>query len=1063
MTATPTVDPVLLSTLRWRNIGPHRGGRVVAVAGHPTEQATFYFGACAGGVWKSDDGGTYWRNISDGYFTSAAVGAIAVSTSDPAVIFAGTGEACTRGNVSAGDGVYRSTDGGRSWTHVGLEATKHISRVRIHPTNPNLVYVAALGDIFGDSQERGVFRSTDCGESWERVLFGDETTGAADLTMDPNNPRIMFATLWEARRKPWNFSSGGPGSTIYRTTDGGDTWEDISGKKGLPQGIKGRMGVAVSPAKDGRVWAIIEAEDRGLYRSDDLGETWERISDDPKLIQRPWYYCHVFGDPQDPETVWILNLKCWKSTDGGRTFNEVSMPHGDNHDLWIDPANTKRMIQGNDGGACVSFNGGDSWSTIYNQPTAQFYRMDADNDYPYRVYATQQDNSAISTPSRDLEKGAILYADSYFVGSSESGQIAVHPNDPTIIFSGAIGSSAGGGDALHRYDHKTGQSKIVSVWPEFVYGQGVKDHKHRFQWTYPIVFSPHDSGTLYVAAEVVFRSKNEGHSWEPISPDLTRNDRSKMEASGGPITKDTTFVENFGTIFAFVESPHKAGVYWAGSDDGLVHISRDCGQNWENVTPPDLPEWATVAIIDQSPHDPATAYVAAHRYRLADNTPLLYKTKDYGKTWQKITDGIPETQYTWVIRSDTERVGLLYAGTEMGVHVSYDDGESWQSLQGNLPAVAVHDMKIRGNELAAATHGRSFWILDDLTHVRQVPDASGGSGLQLFKPASVVRSAYQMTSGRSSGDGKRYMLRLGSAAAWVEEKDDNEQAHSTFLDAGHNPPTGVIVHYNLGDAPAEDAVLVVSDGDGRAIRTVRPKPDDYNDLTDAEKPAGPFLPVDEGMNRYIWDMRYDQSSKVGTGPKSEAVEGPLIVPGMYTVSLTVTGQTESQKVTIEQDPRVSTSAEELQKQLDLMLRVRDRTTEVHGAINRIRSIRGQVAEWAGRATATGKGDAFSEVLEGLNDSLGSIELDLIQTNAPDEEGLDRIALPAGVGFKLKELMAAVSSADAAPTTQQREVYGVLSERAGDALDRLERLENEDVQRFVDMLHELEVPAIVAKA
>ena len=1063
MTATSSVDPGLLSTLRWRNIGPHRGGRVVAVAGHPTEQATFYFGACAGGVWKSDDGGTYWRNISDGYFTSAAVGAIAVSTSDPAVIFAGTGEACTRGNVSAGDGVYRSTDGGRSWTHVGLEATKHISRVRIHPTNPNVVYVAALGDIFGDSTERGIFRSTDCGDTWERVLFGDETTGAADLTMDPNNPRIMFASLWEARRKPWNFSSGGPGSSIYRTTDGGDTWEDISGNKGLPQGVKGRMGVAVSPAKDGRVWAIIEAEDRGLYRSDDLGETWELVSDDPKLIQRPWYYCHVFGDPQDAETVWILNLKCWKSTDGGRTFNEVSMPHGDNHDLWIDPANTKRMIQGNDGGACVTFNGGDSWSTIYNQPTAQFYRMDTDNDYPYRVYATQQDNSAISTPSRDPEKGAILYADSYFVGSSESGQIAVHPDDPTIIFSGAIGSSAGGGDALHRYDHKTGQSKIVSVWPEFVYGQGVKDHRYRFQWTYPIVFSPHDSGTLYVAAEVVLRSTNEGHSWEPISPDLTRNDRSKMEPSGGPITKDTTFVENFGTIFAFVESPHEQGVYWAGSDDGLVHISRDCGQNWENITPPDLPEWATVAIIDLSPHDPATAYVAAHRYRLADNAPLLYKTNDYGKTWQSISDGIPETEYTWVIRADTERAGLLYAGTELGVHVSFDDGESWQSLQGNLPAVAVHDMKIRGNELAAATHGRSFWILDDLTHVRQVPDASGDSGLQLFKPASVVRSAYQMTSGRSSGEGKRYMLRLGSAAAWVEEKDDNEQAHSTFLDAGHNPPTGVIIHYNLGDAPADDVVLVVSDGDGRAIRTVRPKPDDYDDLSESEKPAGPFLPVEEGMNRYIWDMRYDRSSKVGTGPKSEAVEGPLVVPGKYTVSLNVAGHTESQEVTIEQDPRVTTSAEELQEQLDLMLQVRDRTSEVHNGINRIRSIRGQVAEWAGRAKAAGKGDALSEVLEGLNDSLGSIELDLIQTNAPDEEGLDRIALPAGVGFKLKELTAAISSADSAPTTQQHEVYGVLSERAGDALDRLERLENEDVQRFVDMLHELEVPAIVAKA
>ena len=1064
MTVSSTVDPELLSTLRWRSIGPHRGGRCVAVAGHPTELATFYFGACAGGVWKSDDGGTYWRNISDGYFSSAAVGAIAVSPSDPNVIFAGTGEACTRGNVSAGDGVYRSTDGGRSWTHVGLEATKHISRVRIHPTNPDVAYVAALGDIFGDSAERGVFRTTDGGESWERVLYGDERSGAADLTMDPNNPRILFATLWEARRKPWNFSSGGPGSAIYRTTDGGDTWECISGNKGLPEGIKGRMGVAVSPAKDGRVWAIIEAEDRGLYRTDDMGATWDLISDDPKLIQRPWYYCHVFGDPQDSETVWILNLKCWKSTDGGRTFEEVSMPHGDNHDLWIDPANTNRMIQGNDGGACVSFNGGDTWSTIYNQPTAQFYRMDADNDYPYRVYATQQDNSAISTASRDLEKGAIMYGDSYFVGSSESGQIAVHPDDSSIVFSGAIGSSAGGGDALHRYDHRTGQSRIVSVWPEFVYGQGVEDHKYRFQWTYPIVFSPHDSGTLYVAAEVVFRSTNEGHSWEAISPDLTRNDRSKMAASGGPITKDTTFVENFGTIFAFVESPHEPGVFWVGSDDGLVHVSRDGGGNWENVTPSELPEWATVAIIDPSPHDPATAYIAAHRYRLADNTPLLFKTTDYGETWKRITGGIPESEYTWAVRADAERPGLLYAGTEMGIHVSFDDGESWQSLQGNLPVVAVHDMKIRGNELAVATHGRSFWILDDLTHLRQVADASDGNGIQLFKPANVVRSAYQGTSGRSSGDGKRYMLRLGSAAAWIEEKDDNEQTSSTFLDAGHNPPAGAVIHYSLGDSPAKDAVLTVSDGDGNVVRTVRPKPDDYDDLSDAEKPAGPFLPVDEGMNRYIWDMRYDSSSKVASdGAKSAAVEGPLVTPGTYSISLAAGGQSECRELTIVKDPRVATSSDELQEQLALMLQVRDKTSEVHDAINRIRSIRGQVAEWAERAASAGKGDTLSESMEGLNDSLASIELALIQTKAPEEEGLDRIWMPAGVGFKLKELMAAISSADSAPTTQQHEVFGVLSERADDALGRLKELESDDVQRFVDLLHELEIPAIIPKA
>jgi photosystem II stability/assembly factor-like uncharacterized protein len=1061
---TPTVDPTLLSSLRWRSIGPHRGGRVVAVAGHPTDQATFYMGACAGGVWKSDDAGTYWRNVSDGFLNTASIGAIAVSQSDPNVIYVGTGESCTRGNVSAGDGVYRSTDAGRTWKHLGLEATKHISRVRIHPTNPDVVYVAALGDIFGDSEERGIYRSTDGGDTWERVLHQSKDTGAADLTMDPNNPRILFTTLWQARRQPWDFSSGGPDSAIYRTTDAGETWTEVTDNKGLPQGIKGRMGVAISPAKDGRIWAVIEAKERGLYRSDDMGETWERVSDDPKLIQRPWYYGHVFADPQDSETVWVLNLKCWKSTDGGRTFTDVTMPHGDNHDLWIDPGNPRRMIQGNDGGACVTFNGGDSWSTIYNQPTSQFYRMDADNEYPYRVYATQQDNSAISTPSRNFEKGAIVFADSYFVGSSESGQVAVHPDDSKIVFSGAIGSSSGGGDSLHRYDHRTGQSKIVSVWPEFVYGSGVKDHKHRFQWTYPIMFSPHDSGTLYVAAEVVFRSTNEGHSWEAISPDLTRNDRSKMEPSGGPITKDTTFVENYGTIFAFAESLHEQGVFWAGSDDGLVHISRDGGENWDNITPPDLPEWATVAIIEPSPHDPATAYVAAHRYRLADNTPLLFKTTDYGKTWKSITDGVSDTEFTWVIRADPEREGLLYVGTELGVHVSFDDGGSWQPLRGNLPVVPVHDMKIRGNELAVATHGRSFWILDDLTVLRQAADDQSNSNVHLFKPADTYRSAYQMAAGRSSGPGKKYMLRLGAAATWEETKDENEQIHSTFLDAGDNPPFGVTVHYYLKDASAEASSLTVSDGNGQVIRTIRPKPKKFDEMPESEKPVGPFPPVEQGMNLFVWDMRHERSSKVAAGgPKSDAVEGPLVVPGTYTVSLTIAGETAEQQVTIEKDPRVNASDDEFKQQLDLMLKVRDKITEVHDGINRIRSLREQVNEWAARARSSNKGEALGKVTSDLTQSLGAVELELIQTNAPEEEGLDKIALPAGVGFKLKELMAAVSSADAVPTSQQHDVFVDFSARADGAVGRLKTLLDEDVQRFDDLLHELEIPAIFPKA
>ena len=531
------IDASVLNTLEWRCIGPHRGGRVVAVVGDPIDPMVFYFGACAGGVWKTTDGGTYWENVSDGFFNTAAVGAIAVAESDSNVIYAGTGESCIRGNVSHGDGVYRSTDGGKTWAHLGLEDTRHIGRIRVHPQNADTVYVAALGHAFGPNRQRGVFRSYDGGKSWDRVLFRSENAGAIDLSMDPNNPRILYAAIWEARRTPWSLTSGGPDSSLYKSTDGGDTWTELTHSPGMPQGIKGRIGVAVSPARPDRVWALIEAEDGALLRSDDGGATWERVSEDRALMQRPWYYHHVFANPQDPETVWVLNFKVWKSDDGGRNFTDMPMPHGDHHDLWIDPRNPQRMIEGNDGGACVSFNGGATWSTIYNQPTAQFYHLTTDTRFPYRVYGTQQDNTAITVPSRSY-KGAIVWKDSYEVGSSESGHIAVRPDNPNVVYSGAIGSAPGGGGVLLRYDHGTDQVRIITVWPELYYGGwGAKDLKHRFQWTYPIVISPHDPNVLYVAGNRVFRSTNEGTSWEAISPDLTRNDVTKQEASGGPITR----------------------------------------------------------------------------------------------------------------------------------------------------------------------------------------------------------------------------------------------------------------------------------------------------------------------------------------------------------------------------------------------------------------------------------------------------------------------------------------------------------------------------------------------
>ena len=619
----------MLQALQWRCIGPHRGGRVVAVAGDPVDPRTFYFGGCAGGVWKSTDGGASWANISDGFFTTAAVGAIAVAPSDPNVLYAGTGEACIRGNVSHGDGVYRSTDAGRTWMHMGLADTRHIARIRVHPKDPDVVYVAALGHAFGPNQERGVFRSTDGGTNWAKVLFRSEDSGAIDLSLDPNNSRVLYAAIWQARRTPWSLSSGGPESGIWKSSDGGDTWAELTQNEGLPRGVKGRIGIAVSPAKAGRVYAVIEAADGAIFRSDDGGSTWQRLSEQGDLRRRAWYYDHIFADPQDADTVWVLNLQCWKSIDAGASFTDVPTPHGDNHDLWIDPRNPERMIEGNDGGACVSFNGGASWSSIYNQPTAQFYHVCTDGQAPYRVFGSQQDNSAISVPSFS-HLGAITASEWFVPGGGESGYIAVKPGDPNIIVGGAVGSGAGDG-RMTQYDRRTGQIRNITIWPEISgAGVGAGDLKYRFQWTFPIHYSRWDPEVLYVGGNRLFRSTDDGASFEPISGDLTRNDPSRLGASGGPITKDNTGAEYYGTIFAFAESPHERGVCWAGSDDGLIHRSADGGRTWDDVTPPSLPEWSTISIIEPSPHAPATVYVAAHCYRLDDYQPYLLKTNDSG-------------------------------------------------------------------------------------------------------------------------------------------------------------------------------------------------------------------------------------------------------------------------------------------------------------------------------------------------------------------------------------------------------------------------------------------------
>ena len=1047
----------IMSAMRWRCIGPPRGGRVVAVAGDPEEPMVFYFGACAGGVWKTSDGGTYWENVSDGYFRTSAVGAITVAEADHNVVYVGMGESCIRSDVSYGDGVYKSTDGGKTWVHMGLEDTRHIARIRVHPKDPDLVYVAALGHAFGPNQQRGVFRSTDGGESWERVLFRSEKAGAIDLSMDPNNPRILYAAIWETQRTPWSLDSGGPDSSIFKSADGGDTWQELTGNPGLPSGLKGRIGLAASPARPDRVWASIEAEESGLFRSDDGGATWEKTTDNQDIQGRPWYYEHIFADPQDPETLWSLNYKAWRSADGGKTFEQMTTPHGDNHDLWIDPRDPKRMIEGNDGGACVSFNGGETWSTIYNQLTSQFYHVGTDNQFPYRVYGTQQDNTAISVPSRS-HKGAIPWVDCYVVGNSESGYIVVHPEDPDIVISGAVGSSAGGGGNLLRYDRSTGQVRIITVWPELGLGRGAIDMKYRFQWTFPIQFSPHDPNVLYVAGNLVFRSHDQGGSWEAISPDLTRNDPRKMGPSGGPITKDTSGAEIYGTIFAFVESPHQKGVFWAGSDDGLVHISMDSGQTWNNVTPPDLPAWTLVSMIEISPHDPGTAYLAATRYKLDEPKPMLYKTLDYGESWIDISQGIPENDYTRVVREDPTRQGLLYAGTETGIFVSFDDGGSWISLQGNLPVAPVHDLAVKENDLIAATHGRSFWVLDDLTPLHQLANEVLEAPAHLMQPRATVRLR-SPSPPRKPSSGKQYGLSLGADVTYTEEVGPAGEKVRHFLDAGENPPQGVIFTYHLKEKPENEVTLTLSDNEGGLIKVFTSQVTDAETSNDAVEPR---LSVEAGLNRFVWDMRYPNAEKApGDKAMEDVVTGPLAPPGNYQVSLSVDGREETKSFPIVKDPRVQASQADFDAQFELHLAIRDKLSETHEAINELRNIRRQVEEWEQRSASHTTADAVPSLAGAIKQKLGSMESELVETEYKGER--DRLHLPVKLNRQLAELVPVVASADFAPPQQVHDVFRELSSRIDAQLGLLDEVAQQDVTEFINLVHDLEIPAIIPSA
>jgi photosystem II stability/assembly factor-like uncharacterized protein len=1026
-------DQSLLKGLQWRSIGPYRGGRSTAVTGVTSQPNVFYFGATGGGVWKTTDGGIDWVPISDDSFKTGSVGAIGISESDPNVVYAGMGESPIRGNLSHGDGVYKSTDAGKTWKHVGLEDTRQIARVRVHPHNPDIVYVAALGHVFGPNEQRGIFRSTDGGKNWQKVLYRSNKAGATDLILDPTNPNIIYAALWEVYRQPWTLESGGPGSGIFKSTDAGDTWTEITRNDGLPKGVIGNIGLAVSPANSDRVWAIVEAEEGGVFRSDNAGKTWSKINEQRNLRQRAWYYTRIYADPKNADTVYVLNTGFYKSNDAGRTYTPIGVEHGDCHDLWLAPTDAARVIIGDDGGAAVSFNGGRSWSPESNQPTAQFYRVALDNDFPYHIYGAQQDNSTVRIASRTTDS-AIDRTDWYDVGGGESGWIAPSPRDSEIVYAGSYGG------LITRQDHRTGQLRDVSPWPDNPMGAGAADLKYRFQWNFPMVFSPHDPSTLYAGGNILFKSTNEGQSWQPISGDLTRNDKSKQASSGGPITKDNTSIEYYCTIFTVMESPVEKGVIWAGSDDGLVHITRDGGKSWQNVTPKGMPEWIQINSIDASSIDAGTAYVAATMYKLDDFRPYLYKTNDYGKTWKKITDGIPDNAFTRVIREDPNRRGLLLAGTETGMYVSFDDGGYWQSLRLNLPVVPITDLAIhkREKDLVAATQGRAFWVLDDLPLLYQLADAAK-SDAYLFKP----EDAYRMPGGGG----------FGRAAS-----------------AGQNPPNGAVIYYYSKNKPSGEITLELTDASGKQIRKFSSKPSGGEA---AGPPAGAeegFFggggprrpPAEAGLNRFVVDLRYADATRFpGLIMWGGSTTGPRVVPGSYQLKLTINGKTMVQSFEVKKDPRLETTQGDFAKQLDLLLKIRDKFTETSEAILQIRDLRKQIDEITTRLKDLPSGKTIADAAKPLRAKLTAIEEELYQTK--NQSSQDPLNYPIRLNNKLAALGGVIASADAAPTDQSYVLYEELVAKINVQLQKLADTIRTDLPAFNKLVREQDVPAVFVKA
>ena len=1008
-----TFDKELYGSLEWRGIGPYRGGRSCAVTGVSGKPNLFYLGSTGGGVWRTQDGGQTWDNISDGFF-GGSIGSVSVAASDQNVIYVGGGEQTVRGNVSYGYGVWKSVDAGKTWKQKGLEESRHISRISIHPTNPDIVYAAVLGDLYIDTEVRGVYKSTDGGDTWKRILFANSISGAVDLTFDPNNPRILYASTWRIRRTPYDLSSGGEGSGLWKSTDSGETWVSLNDKEGMPKGILGIIGVTVSPVNSQRVWAVIENEKGGLFRSEDGGEKWSKVNESRSIRQRAWYYSRIYADPKDEDVIYVMNVSYHKSKDGGKSFESNNAPHGDHHDLWIAPENPDRMIIADDGGGQVTYDGGETWTTYHNQPTAQFYRVTTDNHFPYRIYAAQQDNSTIRISHRN-GGGSLGEDDWETTAGCECGHIAIDPTNDDIVYGGCYDG------LLERQDHTTNFQRSINVWPDNPMGHGVGDMKYRFQWNFPIFFSPHDPKKLYTASNQLHVTTNEGQSWQTISPDLTRDDKSKQGPSGGPITKDNTAVEYYCTIFAAAESPRKAGLLWTGSDDGLVHVSKDGGQNWENVTPTNMPDWIMINSIEPSPHEDGGCYLAATMYKSGDYQPYLYKTTDYGKTWTKITNGIQNDHFTRVVRADPKRRGLLYAGTESGMYISFDDGANWQSFQLNLPIVPITDLSVKNNNLIAATQGRSLWMIDDLTVLHQLDKSISSKKSHLYKP---------MDSYRTPG--------------FQRKKPTGE---------GINHPGGVTVHYLVPDLDTAKTEVKIS------FLTVNG--DMIREFSNKSKEKDEKLTAKPGANTFNWNMRYpDAKDFKGMILWWASMNGPTAVPGSYKVRLTVGDDVQEHDFNILADPRSPAKREDFKTQFDFLMDIRGKVTEAHETIGKIKDIRGQMKSFTNRLDKKDeKNKPLFDKSATIDSVLTDVEEALYQTK--NQARQDPLNFPIKLTNKLAHLTS-LTGGDYPPTSQAIELKNELTAEIDSWLAKFEQIKNVEVLAFNKMVREMGVDVILLK-